>query len=85
MNAKNIRLNRPSEWYARRCQRIARKVAWKVIGFKSPREYREWRDQRIRHEIAAGRRFNRCVYRKSPTSEEWAKAQPRQADYLRER
>lgn len=75
MSARHVRLRRSTRWHAERGIRIGRKVAWKVLGFESPGSYRLWRDERIRHEVAAGRRFG--VWRQSPTSAAWLAVQPR--------
>lgn len=64
-----MRLRRSTRWHAERGIPIGRKVAWKVLGFESPGSYRLWRDERIRHEVAAGRQ--------SPTSAAWLAVQPR--------
>lgn len=78
MNAKHWRLRRSTEWHADRGIRIGRKVAWRVLGFASPRAYRLWRNERIRHEVAVGRWTDvPQLHRESPTSEAWLAAQPR--------
>lgn len=74
--SRHSRLRRSTQWHAERGVRIGRKVAWRVLGFQSPQAYRQWRDERIRHERAAGRRTS--VRRESPTSAEWFAAQPRE-------
>jgi hypothetical protein len=76
VRAKLVRLRRSTRWHAARGVRIGRKVAWRVLDFASPRAYRLWRDERIRHEIAAGRRNG--VWRESPTSASWLAVQPRE-------
>lgn len=75
MRSKLIRLRRSANWYAERCIRIGRKVAWRVLGFASPKAYREFRDERIRHERAAGR-FSATAHRESATAQRWFWAQP---------
>lgn len=76
MRSKLVRLRRSTAWHAARGVPIGRKVAWRVLGFESPGSYRMWRDERIRHERAAGR-STYGVWRESPTSWAWLAAQPR--------
>lgn len=76
MRSKLVRLRRSTDWHAARGVPIGRKVAWRVLGFGSPGSYRMWRDERIRHERAAGRRT--CgLWRESPTAHAWLMSQPR--------
>lgn len=52
-HAKRSKLRRSSDRYAAHGERIPRKVAWRVLGFSSPRAYHQWRDKRIRTESNA--------------------------------
>jgi len=69
MSARSAALRRTTYWYASRGRRIPRKIAWKVLGFGSPKAYRAWRDVVIRHDRANRREG---VWRESPTCDRWA-------------
>lgn len=78
--AKRAKMQRTSHRYAEKGIKIPRKVAWHVLGYKSPKAYREWRNLRIRHEPSSGRSRNVLLWRtETPLfSRAWANAQPRE-------
>lgn len=78
--AKRSKLRRSSGWYAARVEPIPRKVAWRVLGFSSPRVYRQWRDQRIRTETSHRKRPRPILCRAEEFlfTRAWVIAQPRE-------
>jgi hypothetical protein len=71
-------MKRTSLKFAEKGIEIPRKVAWYVLGYKSPRAYRLWRNQRIRHEVAQ-RRGSGLLRRESlHFTRAWANAQPKE-------
>ncbi len=75
MSAKRIKAARSTQWYSEHAKKIPHKVAWKVLGFQSPKAYREFRDARARHEGVFDRVTNRRV---SGFTRRWVEAQPRE-------
>lgn len=77
--AKRSKLRRSSGRYAARVEPIPRKVAWRVLGFSSPRAYRQWRDQRIRTETSHRKRPRPFLCRAEEFlfTRAWVNAQPR--------